>query len=107
MFKSFSLSLLLCAAGVAATTNTTLTVDASGSLSLTTGAFNATGTASLSGIGNGTFTGSLNVASITGANVSAPFTITLSGGTVTGTITVPASLFLGSSTTGAGSAAIT
>jgi len=107
MYKFFSLSLLLCAAGVAATTNTTLTVDCAGTLSLTTGAFNCTGTAGLSGVGNGTFTGSLNVASITGANVSAPFTITLSGGTVTGTITVPASLFLGSSTSGSGSAAIT
>jgi uncharacterized protein (TIGR03437 family) len=107
MFKFFSLSLLLCAAGVAATTNTTLTVDCTGSLSLTTGAFNATGTASLTTIGSGTFTGSLNVATITSANVSAPFTITLSGGTLTGTITVPATLFLGTSTSGSGSAAIT
>jgi len=107
MFKVFGLSLLLCAAGVAATTNTTLTVDSSGSLSLTTGTFTANGTASLSGIGSGTFSGSLNVASITGANVSAPFTITLSGGTLTGTITVPATLFLGSSSSGTGSASIT
>jgi uncharacterized protein (TIGR03437 family) len=106
MFKLLSLSLLLCAAGVAATTNTTLTVDCTGSISFTTGVFNATGTASLSGSGNGTFTGTLDVATIGGSNVTAPFTITLSGGTLTGTITVPASLFAGS-TSGSGSAAIT
>jgi uncharacterized protein (TIGR03437 family) len=107
ILTTFTLILLLCAAGGAATTSTTLTVDASGALDASFTSFKATGTATLSGIGNGTFTTTLNLSSITGANVTAPYTITLSGGTITGNITLPATVFGGGSATANGSATVT
>src|SRR4051812_38586833 len=72
---SLALLLGLCAAAQAATINTTLTVDATGALSVTTGTFTANGTATLTNIGSGTFAGSVSVSAITGTNVNAPFTI--------------------------------
>jgi uncharacterized protein (TIGR03437 family) len=84
----------------AATTNTTLTVTASGPLGLSV---TATGTAALSGIGSGTFSAAVDLSALT-----APFTITLTNGTtgtLTGKLTIPATLL--TTGTGNGSATIT
>jgi uncharacterized protein (TIGR03437 family) len=73
------LGLALLTGAQAATTNTTLTVHATGPLGAS--GISVTGTASLTGIGSGTFTATLSLATFT-----APYTITLTTGT-TGTIT--------------------
>jgi len=96
----FTLAVLLCAGARAATTNTTLAINASGSTTGTSVALS--GTASLSGIGSGTFAAAWNLT--TGA---APFTITFTSGTtgaLTGTLTIPSTLLAGS---GNGSATVT
>ena len=104
IFSIFALALVVCAAASAATISTTLTVNATGSLGAS---ITATGTATLTNIGSGTF--SATIASLTpdaSGNYSAPFTITLSGGagTILGTLKIPAALLTGS---GTGSATIT
>jgi uncharacterized protein (TIGR03437 family) len=101
--------MLLISIGAQAQISTTLTVNATATISLTSGAFSATGTATLPGVGpgTGTFAATLNASAITGTTVAVPFTITMSTGTLTGNITVPATLFLGSSNTGSGSGTIT
>jgi uncharacterized protein (TIGR03437 family) len=87
--SSFTLAVLASAAAYAATYNTTLTVNASGPFGGTS--ITVTGTATLTNINGGTatgdFTGTLSLASTSGA----PFTITLRSGatgTITGTMTV-------------------
>jgi len=93
-------ALLVCAGLQAATTNTTLTVNATASIGAT--GFSATGTANLSGIGSGTFSGTLSATTFSG-----PYTITLTSGTtgtITGTLTASASILAGS---GTGSATVT
>jgi uncharacterized protein (TIGR03437 family) len=91
------------------TTQTTLTVT-NAAVTLGTN-LTATGPATLSGIGSGTFNVSVPVSSLslTSANASVPYTITLTGGSnsITGTLTIPASLFLGSTSSGSGSATVT
>jgi uncharacterized protein (TIGR03437 family) len=94
----YALPLLLCIGAQAATTNTTLTVTATATISGTS--VNATGTANLSGIGSGAFTATLTI----GTTLTAPFTIALSGGNLTGTLSIPTSVLQGS---GTGSATIT
>jgi len=97
---------LFVAGAQAATTQTTLTVTASGSFG-TTGSITATGTATLSGIGSGTFSATLSLTSVdSSGNLSAPYTITLSGGNITGTLKVPESILSGA-TNAAGSATVT
>jgi uncharacterized protein (TIGR03437 family) len=97
------------AAAHAAVINTTLTVtNATGSIGVS--GVSVTGPATLTGIGSGTFSATASLTAITGgggSTVTAPFTITLSGSSLTGNVTVPASLLLGTSTTGTGSATIT
>lgn len=85
-----------------ATISTTLTVtNATGSL--LDGKFS--GQATLTNIGNGTFAGTLNLASISQVNLSATFTITLTtGDQINGTLTIPSTSLTGPLT---GSAAIT
>lgn len=105
--KTCALAVLMGAmANAQTTTQTTLTVNAAVSLATN---LTANGTATLSGIGSGTFSVSVPVAnlSLTSASVSVPFTITLSNGTITGTLTMPASLFTGTATSGSGSATVT
>ena len=100
--------LLALFAGVAlnaATVNTTLTVNASGTISGTN--ITVSGTATLTNIGNGTFSATVNLLSLGGTSISAPYTITLSGGTLTGTLSIPAALLTGASTSGTGSATVT
>jgi len=105
---SLALALCLGAAAQAATTNTTLTVtNATGTFAGTS--VNFSGPATLTNIGSGTFTASVSLTSVSGTNVTTPFTITLSNGTdkITGTLTLPVTLLTGSSTSGSGSATVT
>lgn len=103
-----ALALSLSAGAYAATTNTTLTVNASATIGAS--GIVATGTATLSNIGNGTFSSTIPTSSLTSSTVTAPFTITLSGGTLTGTLSFPSSLLLptaSGSGSGTGSATVT
>src|ERR1035441_8281340 len=102
-FSILALALLVCAAASAATINTTLTVNATGSL--TGASIAATGTATLTTVGSGTFAATLSLTPDASQNYSAPFTITLTGGagTITGTLKIPTALLSGS---GTGSATI-
>jgi uncharacterized protein (TIGR03437 family) len=99
----FALALLICAGAHAATINTLLTVDATASLGAS---ITATGTATLTNIGNGTFSGALSLTPDASGNLSATFTITLSGGggTLTGKLLIPPAVLSGE---GTGSATIT
>ena len=102
---SLALALCLGAAAQAATTNTTLTVTASGSFAGTS--ITATGTGSL-GSSSGSFSSTLSLTSAdTSGNLNAPFTLTLSGGTLAGTLKIPTSaLTAPSGSTVSGSATI-
>jgi uncharacterized protein (TIGR03437 family) len=109
LFAGTALALLVGACAPAATTSTTLTVNANVAFGTS---ISATGPATLSGIGSGTFAGTLSLTDLStaiasGKAVSAPFTITLSGGTLTGSLSIPASLLTGTATSGSGSATIT
>jgi uncharacterized protein (TIGR03437 family) len=103
-FASLAVALSICAGAPAATINTTLTLTVTGALSGT--GIAATGTANLTNIGSGPFTSTISLTAVSGTSVSAPFTITLAGGTLTGTILVPVALVSGAAT-GTGSATIT
>ncbi len=94
----YALPLLLCLGAQAATTNTTLTVHATAPFGAAA-TITATGTATLSNIGSGTFTGTLDITTL-----KSTFTIALSGGNLTGTLTISPNLLAGS---GTGSATIT
>lgn len=98
--------LLACGLLPAATINTTLTVNATAPISTTS--LTATGTATLTGIGDGTFTSTLSLTSISGTNLTAPYTITLSNGSdsLSGVLSIPAALLTGA-TTATGSATVT
>ena len=108
MIRTFAIllpGLFIGLAGQAATTNTTLTVT---NAPVTIGAtIGVAGTATLSNIGSGAFTLTASLTSLNGAFVTAPFTIALSGGNLTGNMEVPLTLLAGGATTGTGSAAIT
>src|SRR5262249_49355280 len=87
---STALALLLCATAPAATTDTTLTVHAT----VTSGpnGLSASGTATLTNIGNGSFTRNVPITALTENTITAPFTITISGSTLTGALSIPATL---------------
>src|ERR1035437_6306263 len=104
-FSILALVLLACAAASAAVISTTLTVNATGSIGTSIA---ATGTATLTTIGSGTFSATLSLTPDSTGNYSAPFTITLTGGagTITGTLKIPASAFGGPPFT-SGSATVT
>jgi uncharacterized protein (TIGR03437 family) len=108
------LALSLGSLAQATSISTTLTVSATGSLSGTT--ITATGTATMANVysGSGTFTGSLSLGGInsSGTAVVGSFTIAPStGGTLTGALTIPVSLFEelleGTTASGTGSATVT
>jgi uncharacterized protein (TIGR03437 family) len=85
-----ALALLSCWGAQAATTNTTLTVTASGPLGQTV---TATGTANLSGIGSGTFSATVDLSTL-----QASFIITFTSGatgTLTGTLSNLAAVLAG------------
>ena len=98
-------TLLICAAAQAATTSATLSVTATMAASGT--AYTITGTATMTGgiAGSGTFSSTIPFAALGASGATAPFTITISGSTLGGTITVPIGWLSGSS--GTGSATIT
>src|ERR1039458_3517285 len=98
-FLTLSLALLACAGAQAATVRSTFTLTGTATLSAT--GFVMTGQATLTNVGSGTFASTIS--GITSATVTAPFTITLSGGTLTGTYTEPLSILYG----GAGNASAT
>lgn len=100
-------AILSAAAANAATINTMLTVsNASGQISGTSIAFS--GPATLTTIGNGTFTSTVSITGISGSSITSPYTITLSdgSGTLTGTVTLSTAL-LTQGGSGGGSAAVT
>ena len=106
----FALALLITAGAQAASVSSTLTVNGTATLSGT--AFVNTGQATLTNLGSGgatvtgTFASTINLLTdITGTSVTSKFTITLSGGTLTGTYTEPLTILYGSS--GNASATIT
>src|ERR1039457_6116481 len=82
-FSILALALLVCAAASAAVISTTLTVNATGSIGASIA---ATGTATLTTIGSGTFAATLSLSPDSTGNYSAPFSITLTF-TGAGTIT--------------------
>jgi uncharacterized protein (TIGR03437 family) len=101
--------LLVCVAAQAATLNTTMTIN--GTVSSSTTAFVVTGTAVFTGgfAGNGTFSATIPLTALGsgGPTVPVTFTITLSGGTLGGTLQVPLSVLEGTSTSATGSGTIT
>jgi uncharacterized protein (TIGR03437 family) len=108
--KVYALAVLGGLAAHAATISTTVTVNASGPLSLTSGSVALTGTASFTnGVGSGAFSTSLSLSAIdSSGNLSAPFTVTLtSTDSLTGTIKLPAQAILSGATSASGSATIT
>jgi uncharacterized protein (TIGR03437 family) len=105
-----ALALSLGTIAPAATINTTLTVNAT----VTLGASLAVnGTATLTNIGSGgstasgTISASASLQSISGATVTVPFTITLSSGTLTGSVTLPVTALEGQTTSATGTGTIT
>jgi len=109
-----ALALSLATAAQAATVNTTLTVNGTAAFNSSDTALNVTGTATLTNIGSGgstasgTFSATVSLASVgSSATVAVPFTMTFSAGTLTGTVTLPASILLGSATSATGTGVIT
>jgi len=104
ILAGFTLAMLACFGAQAATpTNTTITVNATGSLG-SSSAIAFTGTAILTNLGSGTFSANANLTTLT--TTPTPFTITLTSGT-TGTLTGTIALGNFLTNTGNGSATIT
>jgi uncharacterized protein (TIGR03437 family) len=101
IFSSLALALLVCAAASAAVISTTLTVNATAAL----GASGATitGTASFTGgIGSGTLSATVPLSALITDPATTTFTISgLTGGTLSGNISVPQSLLTGGATSSA------
>jgi uncharacterized protein (TIGR03437 family) len=108
-----ALALSLGTLAEAATISTTLTVNGTAAFNTSGTAITVTGTATLTNIGSGgstasgTISASVSLTSLSGATVTIPFTITLSGGTLTGSVILPATVLEGSATSATGSGAIT
>ena len=96
-FSTLALALLVGAAAQAATVSSTLTLTGTATLGIT--GFTITGQATMTGVysGSGTFASTIDITKITGLTVTSPFTITLSGGTLTGTYTEPVEILTGAS----------
>jgi uncharacterized protein (TIGR03437 family) len=107
------LALSLGTVAQAATINTTITVNATAALNSSDSAFTVTGTATLTNIGSGgstasgTINASASLTSLNGATATIPFTITFSGGTLTGSVILPVTVLEGSSTSATGTGTIT
>src|SRR5258707_11135151 len=94
--------LTMCAGLQAATVNTSLTVQATGTVGGS--GITASGPATLTNIGSGTFSGTVSLSPDPSGNFNAPFTITLTtGDKINGTLKIPANVLSGS---GTGSATI-
>ena len=96
-FSTLALALLVGAAAQAATVSSTLTLTGTATLGIT--GFTITGQATMTGVysGSGTFVSTIDITKITSTTVTSPFTITLSGGTLTGTYTEPVTILYGDS----------
>ena len=93
-FWRFTAALLLCAGAQAATVTSTLTITGTTTMSGTT--FTMAGQVTLTNVGSGTFASTISLlTNLSGSTVTAPFTITLSGGTLTGTYTEPVTVLEG------------
>src|ERR1035441_5474761 len=102
-------ALLVCVAAQAATSSATLTVNLTLTASSSGTAYTAAGPATLTGgiSGTGTFSATINLATLESGG-STQFTITLSGGTLGGALTIPLSVFsaiLGGQTSASGASA--
>ena len=99
----FVLALLIAAGAQAATVSSTLTL--TGTTTISASGYVNSGQITLTNVGSGTFASTIPLSALeTGsATVTAPFTITLSGGTLVGTYTEPSGILLG----GSGNAAAT
>jgi len=95
MLRVLTTLLVIGAAAEAATSSATLSI--SGTVAISSTAYTINGTATLTGgiAGSGTFSSTIPLASLTGANITAPFTITISGSTLGGTLTFPIALLEG------------
>src|ERR1035441_6804045 len=98
-FSTLVLALLACAGAQAASVSSTLTL--TGTATLGAAGFTITGNATMTGVysGSGTFASTISIAGITssGLTVTSPFTITVTGGTLTGTYTQPVPILYGDS----------
>src|ERR1035441_3629905 len=96
-FSTLVLALLVGAGAQAATVSSTLTLTGTATLGLT--GFTITGQATMTGVysGSGTFASTISIAGITSTTVTSPFTITVTGGTLTGTYTEPVTILYGDS----------
>ena len=101
-------SILMVAAGAAVLNFTFTVTNASITSSQTSVSVSGPTTLTVSGVGTdtGTFSASGSLANVSGGNVTVPFTVTLSKGTYTGTMTFPVDA-LGGSAAISGSATIT
>src|ERR1017187_5680932 len=102
-FLTLSLALLACAGAQAATVSSNFTL--TGTATLSAAGFVMTGQATLTYVGSGTFASTISLTNITSTTVTAPFTITLTGETLTGTYSEPVAILTGAS--GNASATIT
>jgi uncharacterized protein (TIGR03437 family) len=94
-FLTLLLALLVCVAAQATSVSSTFTLTGTATLNGTS--FVIAGNATLTNVGTGTFASTINLLTdITGASVTSKFTITLSGGTLTGTYTEPLAILYGS-----------
>ena len=98
-FSTLVLALLACAGAQAASVSSTLIL--TGTATLGAAGFTITGNATMTGVysGSGTFARTISIAGITssGLTVTSPFTITVTGGTLTGTYTEPVTILYGDS----------
>ncbi len=108
-FSTLALALLVGAAAPAATISTTLTVNATLKPSADFTSFTLAGTTAFTGgIGTGTIAASIGIAAISSDPVKTNFTITLaSGGTLTGSLSVPQAVLLGTAATPSATLAVT
>src|ERR1035441_3236271 len=109
-FAPFALALLVTAGAQAASVSSTLTLTGTTTLSSNDTIFTNSGQVTLTNLGSGggtlsgTFASTINVQTpgvVTGSSVTAPFTITLSGGTLIGTYTEPFAIPIGAAGTAA------
>jgi len=103
VFAPFALALLIAAGAQAASVSGTLTL--TGTTTISSSGYAITGQITMTNVGSGTFSSTIPLSALTSSTVSAPYTITLSGGTLIGTYTEPVSVLTGAS--GTASATVT
>jgi uncharacterized protein (TIGR03437 family) len=101
--STFLLGLSICAAANAATFTTTITVNATAGIDISSGGFKITGTTNMTGgIGAGTITSNIPISAISSNPVVSDYTIAVtSGGTITGKLSTPQNVLTGGATSSA------